>query len=210
MEWNRHSQHWAKALQDIQKHRIRYPFWRALDYESEVLQGFDLVIASIHSQLNMTEEKRWIDCWGHWKSIHPPCLDILRVDCFYPEKPILSITKMMIDHCAAHGFVLKSMPIRWGWIWISNGWNMPPTKCKDLHQPNAHNLRSITDIHWGVKWLKNWLVKSGLHQHTSFMNLIPGSPEGRTPTSFNFPLILKRNDSSKSGICFKEKLKAVI
>lgn len=93
-----------------------------LDYPDEILAGFDFVVASIHSQLNMDEKKATTRLI---KAIENPYTTILG----HPTARQLLIRsgysidhKKVIDACAANGVIIEinSNPLRldidWRWI----------------------------------------------------------------------------------------------
>ena len=75
----------------------------------------------------------------------------------------------MIDHCAAHGVCIEinANPMRldldWQWLEYATSKNV-----KISINPDAHNLRGITDIHWGVKMAR----KAGLSK-ADCINTLP-------------------------------------
>lgn len=123
----------------------------SLDYEEDILQRFDFIIASVHSNLRMDEEKatqRLV------RAIENPYTSMLG----HPTGRLLLSRqgypidhKMVIDACAANGVAieLNANPYRldldWSWIpyaleknvWISIN-------------PDAHSTQGIHDIHFGV------------------------------------------------------------
>lgn len=122
-----------------------------LDYPDEILQTFDLVIASVHSQLTMTEEKAMARLI---KAIENPYTTILG----HPTGRLLLSRKgypidhkKIIDACVANGVVIelnahpRRLDIDWKWIpyvldkggWISI-------------DPDAHELAGFNDIRYGV------------------------------------------------------------
>jgi DNA polymerase (family 10) len=123
----------------------------SLDYAEDILRGFDFVIASIHSNLKMTEEKatnRLI------KAIENPYTTILG----HPTgRLLLSRTAYPIDHkkiieaCAANGVAieLNANPYRLDldWTWIPYA-----RDCGVLISinPDAHSVAGIQDIRYGV------------------------------------------------------------
>lgn len=141
----------------------------ALDYESEVLQGFDLVIASIHSQLNMTEEKAMNRLLRAIENPYTSMLGHPTGRLLLSRKAYPVDHKMMIDHCAAHGVCIEinANPMRldldWQWLEYATSKNV-----KISINPDAHNLRGITDIHWGVKMAR----KAGLSK-ADCINTLP-------------------------------------
>lgn len=123
----------------------------SLDYSDEFLKGFDFVIASIHSQLKMDEDKateRLI------RAIEHPATSILG----HPTGRLLLSRKgypvnhrKVIDACVANGVALElnANPYRLDldWTWIAyvlekGGWV--------AINPDAHSLAGIDDVHYGV------------------------------------------------------------
>ena len=122
-----------------------------LDYPDEILKTFDLVIASIHSQLTMSEEKAMSRLI---KAIENPYTTILG----HPTGRLLLSRKgypinhhKIIDACIANNVVIelnahpRRLDIDWKWIpyildkggWISI-------------DPDAHELAGYHDIQYGV------------------------------------------------------------
>jgi len=122
-----------------------------LDYEEDLLKQFDVIIASVHSNLKMNEEKankRLI------KAIENPYTKILG----HPTGRLLLSRegypidhKMIIDACAANGVVmeLNANPNRldMDYKWIS--YAMEKEVMISIN-PDAHSIVGIEDIRWGV------------------------------------------------------------
>ena len=123
----------------------------SLDYPAEVLAGFDLVIASVHSGLNMDEERAterlltavrnpYTTVLGH------PTGRLLLSRAGYPLDH-----KRIIDACAEHGVAieLNANPYRldldWTWIPYAVERGVPVSI-----NPDAHATGGIDDIHYGV------------------------------------------------------------
>lgn len=123
----------------------------SLDYEEAILKQFDFIIASVHSNLKMDEEKatqRLIT------AIENPYTTILG----HPTGRLLLSRegypinhKKVIDACAANGVVieLNANPYRLDldWRWI------PYALEKGVAisiNPDAHSKEGIKDIHFGV------------------------------------------------------------
>ena len=123
----------------------------SLDYEEDMLKQFDFIIASVHSNLKMDEEKanaRLI------KAIENPYTTILG----HPtSRLLLSREGYPIDHmkiidaCAANQVVIElnanpyRLDIDWSWI--------PYALEKGVLiavNPDAHSIGGIHDIHFGV------------------------------------------------------------
>lgn len=123
----------------------------SLDYTEDVLNGFDLVIASIHSGLQMEEEKATARII---KAVENPFTRILghptgRLLLTRPGYPI--DFKKVIDACAANNVVIElnanpqRLDIDWTWIpyCMEKG-------VKIAINPDAHSLQSIHYIRHGV------------------------------------------------------------
>lgn len=134
----------------------------SLDYPDDILQSFDVVIASVHSQLRMDMEKatsRLI------KAIENPFTHILghmtgRLLLSRKGYP-LDMMKIL-DACAANGVSIElnanphRLDIDWEWI--------PAAVDKGILisiNPDAHNLKGINDIRYGVYSAR----RAGLQKH---------------------------------------------
>jgi DNA polymerase (family X) len=123
----------------------------SLDYEDEILQTFDYVVASVHSNLRMTEEKamkRLIT------AIENPFTTILghpsgRLLLSRPGYPL--DYKKIIDACYANGVVieLNAHPFRLDidWRWIP--YCMEKGVLISIN-PDAHHVDGLADMYYGV------------------------------------------------------------
>lgn len=123
----------------------------SLDYPEEILKTFDFIVASVHSNLKMTEEKateRLI------KAIENPHTSILghptgRLLLARPGYPINH--KKVIDACAANkvSVELNAHPYRldidWRWIWYCLQKNV-----KVSINPDAHHKDGFHDMYYGI------------------------------------------------------------
>jgi DNA polymerase (family 10) len=123
----------------------------SLDYPEEILKTFDFIVASVHSNLKMTEEKateRLI------KAIENPYTSILghptgRLLLARPGYPINH--KKVIDACAANkvSVELNAHPYRldidWRWIWYCLQKNV-----KVSINPDAHHKDGFHDLYYGI------------------------------------------------------------
>lgn len=123
----------------------------ALDYSDDILKTFDFVVASVHSNLKMNEEKateRLI------KAIENPYTTILghptgRLLLSRPGYPIDH--KKVIDACAANGVVIElnahpyRLDIDWRWIpyCLEKG-------VKISINPDAHEKQGYHDMYYGT------------------------------------------------------------
>ncbi|ANI90686.1 histidinol-phosphatase [Arachidicoccus ginsenosidimutans] len=148
-----------------------------LDYEEAVLKSFDLVIASVHSNLKMNEEKAMQRLL---KAIENPYTTILG----HPTGRLLLSRagypvnhQKLIDACAANKVVIElnanphRLDIDWHWIDYALG--------KDALisiNPDAHSLKGVHDIRFGVLaaqkagvTAKQNLSSSGLNEFELFI-----------------------------------------
>ena len=123
----------------------------ALDYSDEILSTFDLVIASVHSNLKMSEEKAMTRLL---KAIENPYTTILghmtgRLLLSRPGYPVDH--KAIIDACIKHkvGIELNAHPRRldMDWRWISYALEQGALISID---PDAHSTNGYKDIKYGT------------------------------------------------------------
>ncbi len=123
----------------------------SLDYNKEVLSSFDFIVASVHSNLKMTEEKAMARLI---KAIENPYTTILG----HPTGRLLLIRegypidhKKIIDACAANGVVIEinANPYRLDldWRWIDYAMNK---NVKLSINPDAHECEGYHDMYYGV------------------------------------------------------------
>ena len=123
----------------------------ALDYESDILATFDLIVASVHSNLKMTEEKAMQRLLT---AIQNPYTTILG----HPTGRLLLSRegypvdyKMMIDACVAHNVVIEinAHPRRLDldWSWLSYALEQGAMVSID---PDAHSMDGIDLVKYGV------------------------------------------------------------
>ncbi|RYD54793.1 MAG: DNA polymerase/3'-5' exonuclease PolX [Sphingobacteriales bacterium] len=123
----------------------------SLDYSSSVLNTFDLVIASVHSNLKMTLEKAMDRITA---AIHNPYTTILG----HPTGRLLLSRegypvdhKKIIDMCAAYDVVIeinahpKRLDIDWRWIEYA----MEKGVLLSI-DPDAHSIAGFRDVYYGV------------------------------------------------------------
>ncbi|PHN06502.1 DNA polymerase/3'-5' exonuclease PolX [Flavilitoribacter nigricans] len=123
----------------------------SLDYPEEILQQFDVIIASVHTNLRMDEDKA---TQRLLTAIENPYTSILG----HPTGRLLLSRKgypidhkAVIDACAANGVAieLNANPYRldldWTWIPYALEKGVPISI-----NPDAHSREGIHDIHYGV------------------------------------------------------------
>jgi DNA polymerase (family 10) len=122
-----------------------------MDYSDQILSTFDLVIASVHSNLKMTQEKAMIRLLGaiqnpHTRILGHPTGRLLLSRAGYPVDHIT-----LIDACAEHGVVIelnahpRRLDIDWRWIDYALQKNVLISI-----DPDAHSIAGYHDIHYGV------------------------------------------------------------
>jgi DNA polymerase (family X) len=134
----------------------------SLDYANDVLSTFDYVVASIHSNLNMSEEKAmsrlipaienpFTTILGH------PTGRLLLERAGYPVNH-----QKIVDACAANGVVIEinaspyRLDIDWRWIYYA----MEKGVMLSIN-PDAHKMEGFQDMHYGIaNARKGGLVKS--------------------------------------------------
>ncbi len=123
----------------------------SLDYPEEILSTFDFIVASVHSNLKMTEEKATARLI---KAIENKYTSILghptgRLLLARPGYPINH--KKIIDACAANkvSIELNAHPYRldidWRWIYYCTEKNV-----KVSINPDAHHVEGLNDMYYGV------------------------------------------------------------
>ncbi len=123
----------------------------ALDYRDEILAGFDLVIASVHSNLKMSEEKAMARLL---KAIENPYTTILG---HMTGRLLLSRSGYPIDHkkiidaCVANNVVieLNAHPRRLDLDWRYIPYALEKGAIISI-DPDAHNIKGFHDIKYGV------------------------------------------------------------
>jgi DNA polymerase (family 10) len=123
----------------------------SLDYNNGVLESFDLVIASIHSNLNMPEEKAMTRLI---KAIENPYCSILghmtgRILLSRSGYPVNH--RKIIDACAANQVVieLNANPSRLDIDWRQIGYALDKNVLISIN-PDAHHVDGIADTRYGV------------------------------------------------------------
>lgn len=137
----------------------------SLDYEPFVLRSFDFIIASVHSNLKMTEDKATARILA---AIQNPFTTILG----HPTGRLLLARegypidhKTIIDACATHKVIieLNANPLRldldWRWIRYATRQGVMISI-----NPDAHSLEGIEDVRFGI----NVAQKAGLTKQMTF------------------------------------------
>jgi DNA polymerase (family 10) len=137
----------------------------SLDYPNEVLATFDYIVASVHSNLNMSQEKATSRLL---RAIENPYTTILG----HPTGRLLLSRegypidhKVIIDACAANNVVVEINASPWrldlDWRWIS--YCMEKGVMLSIN-PDAHAKEGYLDMHYGVAVAR----KGGLTKDMTF------------------------------------------
>ncbi|HVX51219.1 MAG TPA: PHP domain-containing protein, partial [Chitinophagaceae bacterium] len=123
----------------------------SLDYSNDVLDGFDLVIASVHSNLKMKEDKAMMRLLSAIENPYTSILGHMTGRLLLSRNGYPVDHKKIIDACAANNVVIelnahpKRLDIDWRWI----------DYC--LHKnvlisidPDAHSIDGFKDTRFGV------------------------------------------------------------
>ncbi len=122
-----------------------------LDYSDQILSTFDLVIASVHSNLKMSEEKAMSRLLTaiqnpYTRILGHPTGRLLLSRAGYPVDH-----KTLIDACAAHAVVIelnahpRRLDLDWRWVDYALQKNVMISI-----DPDAHSIAGYHDIHYGV------------------------------------------------------------
>lgn len=137
----------------------------SLDYPTEILASFDYIVASVHSNLTMSEEKATARLL---KAIENPYTTILG----HPTGRLLLSRegypidhKVIIDACAANNVIVEINASPWrldlDWRWIS--YCMEKGVLLSIN-PDAHSKEGYYDMHYGVAVAR----KGGLTKEMTF------------------------------------------
>ncbi|WP_353185414.1 helix-hairpin-helix domain-containing protein [Parapedobacter lycopersici] len=123
----------------------------SLDYPDEILAGFDFVVASIHGNLKMEEEKA---THRLLKAIENPYTTILghptgRLLLSRPGYPI--DYRRVIDACAEHGVVMEinANPLRLDLDWRWHRYALEKNVLLSIN-PDAHRVSGFHDMQYGI------------------------------------------------------------
>jgi DNA polymerase (family X) len=129
----------------------------ALDYADEVLRSFDLVIASIHSNLYMTEEKAMMRLMRAIEHPYTTILGHMTGRLLLSRKGYPVNHQQIIDACAAHQVAIEinAHPRRldMDWEWIEYALEKGVYLSID---PDAHHTDGFHDTRFGV-----WVAQKG-------------------------------------------------
>ena len=122
-----------------------------LDYSADILKSFDLIIASVHSQLKMSEEKAMHRLLTAIENPFTTILGHLTGRLLLSREGYPVNHKKIIDACAANNVCIElnanpyRLDIDYKWLDYCQEKKVPVSI-----NPDAHNLRGVHDIKYGV------------------------------------------------------------
>lgn len=123
----------------------------SLDYDDDVLATFDLVIASVHSNLKMTEEKAMMRVMNAIENPYTTILGHMTGRLLLSRAGYPLDHKKVIDACVANSVVIelnahpRRLDIDWRWI----SYALKKGALISIN-PDAHELSGYNDIRYGV------------------------------------------------------------
>ncbi len=123
----------------------------ALDYNEDILQSFDLVITSVHSNLKMIEEKAMARLLKAIENPYTTILGHMTGRLLLSRKGYPVDYKKVIDACAANKVVIeinahpRRLDIRWQWISYALSKNVLLSI-----DPDAHSIAEFDNTLYGV------------------------------------------------------------
>lgn len=151
----------------------------SLDYPDEILAGFDFVVASIHSNLKMDEEKATLRLLNAIKNPYTTILGHPTGRLLLSRQGYTIDYKRIIDTCADHGVVIEinANPLRLDLDWRWHRYAVEKGVLLSIN-PDAHRIMGFTDMKYGVYAARkgglearNCLNAFSLEQLTNFFQL---------------------------------------
>lgn len=123
----------------------------SLDYSDSILSTFDLVIASVHSNLKMTEEKAMQRLLKSIENPYTTILGHMTGRLLLSRKGYPVDHKKIIDACAANGVAieLNAHPSRLDIDWRQIEYALQKNVLISI-DPDAHTIEGFDDIKYGV------------------------------------------------------------
>jgi len=131
----------------------------SLDYSNSILSTFDLVIASIHSNLKMTEEKAMLRLIKAIENPYTTILGHLTGRLLLSRKGYPVDHKKIIDACAANNVVieLNAHPSRLDIDWKHIDYALNKNVLISI-DPDAHVTDGFNDVRYGVLMAQKAMV----------------------------------------------------
>jgi DNA polymerase (family X) len=141
-----------------------------LDYSDKVLASFDLVIASVHSNLKMSEEKAMMRLLNAIKNPYTTILGHMTGRLLLSRGGYPVNHETIIDACAEHAVAveLNAHPSRLDIDWRHIGYALQKNVPISI-DPDAHHTDGFHDIHYGVLAAQKACVQK--HQNLSCYSL---------------------------------------
>jgi DNA polymerase (family 10) len=123
----------------------------SLDYTNNILASFDLIIASVHSNLKMPEDKAMARVMNALSNPYVTILGHMTGRLLLSRKGYPLDHKKIIDTCATNGIAIeinahpRRLDMDWRWIEYATQKNVLLSI-----NPDAHNLEGFNDIKYGV------------------------------------------------------------
>ena len=123
----------------------------SLDYPDEILQRFDFIVASIHSNLKMAEEKATARLIKAIENPHTTILGHPTGRLLLSRKGYNIDYKKVIDACAANNVVIEinANPVRLDLDWRWHQYAISKGVMLSVN-PDAHRISGFNDMHFGV------------------------------------------------------------
>jgi DNA polymerase (family 10) len=125
----------------------------SLDYPDDILQTFDLVIASVHSKFRMGKKEQTDRIV---KAIENPYTTILGhvTGRQLLKRPGYEVDmERILKACAQHGVAIEINAHPWrldmDWRWCERALELG---CLFSIDPDAHSTDEIDNLQWGVRW----------------------------------------------------------
>ena len=139
-----------------------------LDYTNNILSTFDLVIASVHSNLKMTEEKAMMRLMKAVENPFTTILGHMTGRLLLSRKGYPVDHKKIIDACAANNVVIeinahpRRLDMRWQWLEYALFKNVLVSI-----DPDAHSIEEFDNTRYGVLVAQKGMV-TALRNLSSF------------------------------------------
>ncbi|RYD94181.1 MAG: PHP domain-containing protein [Sphingobacteriales bacterium] len=123
----------------------------SMDYNNAVLSSFDLVIASIHSNLDMPEEKAMMRLMGAINNPHVRIMGHLTGRLLTRRRGYPVDHKAIIDACAERGVAIEinASPVRLDMDWRFVDYALEKGLLLSVN-PDAHSFADINNLKYGV------------------------------------------------------------
>ena len=152
----------------------------SLDYSNSILSTFDLVIASVHSNLKMSEEKAMMRLLNAIENPYTTILGHMTGRLLLSRKGYPVDHKKIIDACAANhvAIELNAHPSRLDIDWRHIDYALEKNVLISI-DPDAHNIEGFDDIRYGVLAAQKAMVTKeqnlssyGLKEFEAYLNKV--------------------------------------